>query len=678
LSQPFYVTTPIYYVNGLPHIGHAYTTIAADVACRWQRTLGAPVFVLTGTDEHGQKVLQTAESRGMSPQAHVDDLVVHWRAMWDSLDIQYDRFIRTTEPGHVEVVRAVLQKLQNEGLIVKRDYEGWYHVGDEIFVTEKDVEAGKYPVDQLQRITESNYWFLMSRFQDALIRHIDENPTFILPESRRNEVRGFLRQPLGDLCISRPKARMSWGIELPFDQDYVCYVWFDALLNYLSGIGYHPDPAKAWPDWTVWWPATWQLLGKDILTTHSVYWSTMLMAAGIPLPRSLFAHGWWTSTEGEKMSKSKGNAIDIRILVEEFGPDAARYFFLREKSFGADGGFSYQGFLNRYNADLANDLGNLAHRGLSMTTTWLGGTVPPALDLTALEEGLREAAGRAVRGFVSGLAELQFHSALESLWELVRAGNKYVDTAAPWALNAKGETARLGTVLRQVLEISLLVGAMLDAFMPRKSEELLSRFGWSRAEGQALARGIAALTTDFLAGDPAPLDRLPPGRPAPLDALRTGDPVTLGDPLFPRYREMPARIAALYDQESPATPKAPKVKAPPQPKKKQDPPAQITYDDFAKVALRVGVVRAAAPHPSADRLLVLSVDLGETTPRQIVAGIASKFPPDALIGRKVVVVANLAPAMLRGVESQGMLLAAGAESVVDLVSVDAEPGETVR
>jgi methionyl-tRNA synthetase len=664
LSEPFYVTTPIYYVNGLPHIGHAYTTIAADVACRWQRTLGRPVFFLTGTDEHGQKVLQTAESRGMTPQAHVDDLVVHWRDMWEKLDIQYDRFIRTTDADHVRVVQAVLQKLWDEGLIVKRDYVGWYHVGDEIFVTEKDVEAGKYPLEQLQRITESNYWFLMSRFQDALVRHIEENPSFILPESRRNEVRGFLRQPLGDLCISRPKARMSWGIEIPFDSEYVCYVWFDALLNYLSGVGYHPDPNCAGPDWPKWWPASYQLLGKDILTTHSVYWSTMLMAAGVPLPRTLLAHGWWTSTEGEKMSKSKGNAIDIRILVEEFGPDAARYFFLRDKALGADGGFSYQGFLTRYNADLANDLGNLAHRGFSMTTTWLGAVVPANTAPSDLEDGLRAVAVRAVRGFVAAMADLQYHSALESLWELVRAGNKYIDTAAPWALNSKGERDRLGTVLRYVLEVSLLVGSLLAPYMPRKSAELLGKLGWTPAQGQAYVRGLVDAAAEGMIG---------------LDALTPESPIQLGDPLFPRHREMPARIAALYDPEpEPGSKPAKPPKAPPPPKKKAEPPAQITYDDFAKVALRAGKVLSAAPHPSADRLLVLSIDLGEPTPRQIVAGIASKFKPDDLVGRQVVVVANLAPAMLRGVESQGMLLAAGAESVVDLVTVNADPGETVR
>jgi methionyl-tRNA synthetase len=660
-----YLTTPIYYVNGLPHIGHGYTTIAADVYARWRRSQGDRVFFLTGTDEHGQKVLQTAEKRGMTAQAHVDDLVVHWRAMWERLNITHDRFLRTTEADHQRVVQAVLQRLFDRGLIERKDYEGWYHVNDEIFVTEKDVEAGRYDPKELQRITESNYWFKMSAYQQALVAHIEANPAYIQPASRRNEVLGFLRQPLGDLCISRPRARMSWGIPLPFDEEYVCYVWFDALLNYLSGVGYHPDAAQA-GDWQAWWPARWQLLGKDILTTHAVYWSTMLLALEVPLPTTLYAHGWWTSTDGGKMSKSSGNAIDLALLVDEFGADVCRYFFLRDKAFGADGGFSYEGFLARYNADLANDLGNLAHRGLSMTRSWLGGVVPPAGEATDLEDELRGLAARAVRAYAEGLDTLDFSAALGALWELVKAGNKYVDTTAPWALNKAGNLPRLQSVLRTVLELCHLVACCLLPVMPTRAADLLGKLGVSADDGLRTLSGLVERAAE---------DQLS------LADLAPGATVELGDPLFPRLKELPPRIAALFADAPAATPEAPA------PAPKADPPAArattalpptITYDDFARVGLRAGRVLAAERHPKADRLLVLSVDVGEERPRTIVAGIASKYTPEELVGRGVVVVANLAPVKLRGVTSEGMLLAAGGTEVVGLVSVEAEPGEIVR
>lgn len=660
-DTPIYVTTPIYYVNGLPHIGHAYTTIVADAYARWNRARGRRVFFLTGTDEHGQKVLQKAESRGMTAQAHVDDMVTHWRAMWERLEIDFDRFIRTTEPDHEAVVQAVLQRLHDDGLIVKKDYEGWYHVDDEIFVTDKDVEAGLYDESELQRITESNYWFVMSRYQDQLLAHLESHPEFIQPESRMNEVKGFLRKPLGDLCISRPRARMSWGIELPFDSDYVCYVWFDALLNYLTGIGYHPDPAKA-GDWTTWWPATVQLLGKDILTTHAVYWSTMLMGMGVPLAKQLISHGWWVSADGSKMSKRDGNAIDIGLLIDGFGADAARFYFLREKSLGGDGKFSYEGFLTRYNADLANDLGNLAHRGLSMTKNWIGGVVPSVGEATDLETQLRQQAARSVMAFAKGMDELDFHLALAGLWDLVKAGNKYVDTTQPWALNKKGDTARLATVMRHVLEVCLIAGACLLPVMPAKATELLGKLGVSRADAEALLHGLPERAA---------------GGELPMADLRTGAAVDPGDPLFPRIRDLPPAIAALFTTDEPEPAKKAKKKAK-KGKARPQPAAEITFEEFGRLDLRVGRVLTAESHPKADRLLVLSVDIGEETPRQIVAGLASRFEPDALPGRRVVVVANLKPAMLRGIESQGMILAAGGSEVIDLVGVDALPGEVVR
>lgn len=685
MSDRFYITTPIYYVNGTPHIGHAYTTIAADVATRYNRVLGRESFLLTGTDEHGQKVLQAAEKRGMTPKEHCDDIVGVWRTMMSGLGVEYDRFIRTTDADHERVVQDALQLLRDHDLVYRAEYEGWYYVPDEIFVTEKDVEEGRYDRDKLTRLTEVNWFFRMGRYQERLIAHIEANPGFLRPSSRKNEVLGFLRKPLEDLCISRPRARMSWGIPLPFDGEFVTYVWFDALLNYLTGAGWHPTEPK--PGWDRRWPPTFQLLGKDILTTHAVYWSTMLMAlhdvcapgAKPALPDALFAHGWWT-TDGQKMSKSLGNTIDVGMLVESFGVDATRYFFLREIPFGQDGAFSYDGFLLRYNVDLANDFGNLAHRGLSMTTMWLGGRVPAWSQRGPAEDELAARAQATFEKWRTSMDNLLFHDAMAAVVDLISAGNKYVDTEQPWTLNKNGDVARLRVVKRAVLETVWLATALLMPVMPGKCAELAEKLGKSPAAAAELVRGLAA------------------GRPVLCD-LDDDAPITLGDPLFPRHREMPEPLAGMLAaakaepppvekpskkpkknpetektmSETPETPAAPAAEAPAT-------PATITYDDFAKIKLRTGKVVASEKHPKADKLLVLKVDVGDPEPRTIVAGIASKFAPEDLVGRTVVVVVNLAPAKLRGIVSEGMLLAAGGDKgVIELATVpDCAPGEVVR
>ncbi|MCB9664923.1 MAG: methionine--tRNA ligase [Alphaproteobacteria bacterium] len=653
----WYITTPIYYVNGRPHVGHAYTTIAADTAARWQRARGRDVFFMTGTDEHGQKVLQKAQERGMSPQDHVDDMVVHWQRTMAGLGITYDHFMRTTDARHVACVQACLQALHDRGELYQDTYVGWYSPAAERFWTEKDLVDGKCPDtgQAVEKVEETNWFFRMSAYQERLVAHLEAHPGFIRPESRRNEVLGFLRKPLGDLCISRPRARMAWGIPFPFDPDYVTYVWFDALLNYISEPGFLPG-GQAEPRFADTWPADVQLIGKDILTTHAVYWTTMLMALGLPLPRCLFAHGWWMSADGAKMSKSLGNVIDVDLLVGSFGLDAVRYFLLREIAFGADGQFSYEGFLTRYNADLANDLGNLAHRGLTMTRNWLDGKLPAPGPPTSDDAAITRLATEVVQRFAAGMDGLDFQGALMAVGDLVRAGNKYIDTCAPWTLNKEGHTARLAAVLRTVLEVSHLALVLLAPVMPGKSTELLAKLG--RTEGDAAATLRALLDGGEV-----------------LQALTTGTEVEVGDPLFPRFREMPEAIAALFAEAEAAAP-------PPKPKKKDKqaagPPATITFDDFAKVALRAGTILEAAPHPDATKLLVLKVDVGEPEPRQIVAGIATRYAPADLVGLHVVVVANLAPATIRGVESQGMLLAAGGKEVVGLVQVDADPGEVVR
>ena len=672
--DPFSITTPIYYLNGTPHIGHAYTTIAADAAARWHRLRGRDVRFLTGTDEHGQKVLEAATALGREPKAHCDELVGVWKAMMAKLDITFDRFIRTTDADHEALVKDVLQRLYDRGEIYRAEYRGWYLVKDEVFVTDKEREeriaSGELTEDQFRMFEETNWFFRMSKYQQPLLDAITDDPDLVMPENRRNEVLGFLSKPLGDLCISRPKARMGWGIELPFDADYVCYVWFDALLNYLTGLG-----ATAEAPTSPYWPATYQLIGKDILTTHAVYWTTMLMAIGAPLPRHLFAHGWWVSSDGQKMSKSVGNVIDVDLLADGFGVDATRSYLLREIRFGADGQFSYRGFLDRYNADLANDLGNLAHRALSMTDKWLGGVVPTRPDGVGPDADLVARAGRTIEAVEAGFGALRFKEALEGVFDMVRAGNKFVDTRAPWALNKAGDREALASVMRDVLEICALAGVLLLPVMPGKAATLLRRLGVAQEDaGKDAGKGEAAgFIASWIAGERR------------LDVLTEGRALTIGDPLFPRMAELPPAIAALFtpDDEKPAMSDD---GTDPNAAKKADPGDEIPlpdmpwieFPDFQKIVLKVGRVIEASDHPNADKLLVMKVDVGEARPRTICAGIKAVFAPESLVGKSVVVVANLKPRKLRGVPSEGMILAAGGETVIDLVTTAAAPGDTVR
>lgn len=643
--RPFYVTTPIYYVNDAPHIGHAYTTVAADTLARWHRMNGRPTFFLTGTDEHGQKVQRAAEKLGRTPQAHADAMHLRFKALWERLGVQYDDFIRTTEPRHGAFVQGLLTRLHDRGLLYAADYSGWYSTSAERFWSDEEVAKataaalGK-PVSEsdlhngvagvcpdtgaaVEWITEKNWFFRMSSFQDRLVAHITDHPACIQPDTRRNEVLGYLRKPLGDLCISRPKARLPWGIPLPFDPEYVTYVWFDALSNYLSAL---QDP----PERQAFWPEALHLVGKDILTFHTVYWFSMLMAADIAPPKQVYAHGWWLMT-GKKMSKSLGNVVKPDALIDAYGADAVRYFLLREVPFGGDGEFSHEGFLLRYNSDLANDLGNLAHRSLSMTAQWLGSVVPEAGPATDGDRELQATAARATAAFAAGLDAVQFKAALEGLWELVRAGNKYIDSEAPWALNKRGDTARLGAVLRNAIEVVRVAVSHLACVCPERAAQMLGRLGLAAPD-------------------------LAPG----FDRLVAGSPVQFLDPLFPRLLEIPE---SLMSTEPVAAPPA----AAPAPAPVADLPL-IEYDDFAKVQLRTGVVLTADKHPKADRLLVLSVDVGEAAPRTIVAGIAAVYEPAELVGKTVIVVCNLKPAKLRGIESQGMLLAAGGSDVASILT----------
>ncbi|MCH7520849.1 MAG: methionine--tRNA ligase [Candidatus Marinimicrobia bacterium] len=467
----FYITTPIYYVNDQPHLGHAYTTILADVLARYRRALGDRVHFLTGTDEHGLKVQQAAQARGVEPQAHCDEYVQRFQELWRRLNISHDDFIRTTEPRHKVVVQRLLQDLHDKGELYLDEYEGLYSVSEERFVTQKEVDSGAFR--QVEKIKERNWFFRMSAYQERLVAHIDEHPEFIQPESRRNEVLGFLRKPLGDLCISRPKSRLTWGIELPFDTDFVNYVWFDALTNYISAIGYTGEG----PEFEQWWPVDIHLIGKDILTTHAVYWPTMLMAAGIPLPKTIFAHGWWLMGD-EKMSKSLGNVVRPLDLIDQVGVDPVRYYLMRDMVLGQDASFTADSFVRRYNADLANDLGNLVNRVAKFIRSNFDGKVPVGVndENSTLHEILIARTKDVVARVPELIGAMRLHEAIEQVIQLVRNTNWYLEQTQPWKA-VKTDRARAGSALYHAAEALRIALQLLHPVMPSRVEAMRAMIG---------------------------------------------------------------------------------------------------------------------------------------------------------------------------------------------------------
>lgn len=643
MSDKCYITTPIYYVNDKPHIGHAYTTILADVLARYHRLLGVPTWFLTGTDEHGQKVQRAAEKAGITPQQQADQTVVNFQELWKKLGITNDDFIRTTEERHKRVVQAMLQDLWDRGEIYRAEYDGLYDVTSETFVTEKDLPEGKKPEDlpNIVRVKEANYFFKMSKYQQWLIDYINANPKFIQPDFRRNETLGFLRQPLQDLCISRPKARLAWGIEMPFDKDYVCYVWFDALVNYISAVGYRSDDER----FAKWWPANYHLIGKDILTTHTVYWPTMLKACDIALPTTIFAHGWWLMG-GDKMSKSVGNVVNPMDMIARYGVDAFRYFLMTEMILGHDTNFTEDGFRRRFNADLANDLGNLVSRVLDMVTRYCDGKIPApaknALDGPD-EKVLWDEVQKAVTAIENGLAEMRIDLAIEQALAAVKAVNKYFQIRQPW-VQAKDENKEpLHTTLYLAAEALRVVSQLLQPVMPEKMEQLRNSLGLS---GHCTFPELREF-----------------GKLAP------GTEVTKSEGLFPRI-QLPA------EQPEPEKPK--KAASPSPSKKKHEAPADapvgvIEFAEVGKLQLRTAKVLAAELVEGASKLLKLEIEIGDEK-RRIVAGIAQHYKPEDIVGKTIVVVANLKPAIIRGVESNGMLLAATKGDQMRVITVDGDIG----
>ncbi|MCX6360630.1 MAG: methionine--tRNA ligase [Armatimonadetes bacterium] len=652
-SKTVYITTPIYYVNGSPHIGSALTTLCCDVLARYQRMRGHEVWFLTGTDEQATKCFEAAAEAGKEPLQFVTDLAAEFRAAWDGMDFAYDDFIRTTEPRHVSVVQEVFRRLRDSGDIYKGTYEGWYCVSDETFFRDTDVKPdGLCPNAEcrkpLRRVQEENWFFRLSAYGDRLLEQIEANPGWLQPEFRKNEVIAFIKQGLRDASVTR--GNNGWGIPVPDEPDKVVYVWFDALINYLAATGWPTDMER----YEQLWPADAHLMAKEIFVRfHATMWPAMLMALGLPLPKQVYAHGWWVGATGQKEGKRTGGLPHPLALADELAGltgaeksvavDAVRYLLIREMVFHGDSEYSHEGFLKRYNTDLANDIGNLCNRTVTMASRYFEGAAPtPA----GVDEEVRAFAAQAAADYAAALDEYRFNGALEAAWRLVARMNRYIEEKTPWALAKRGERGELATVLYTCLEAVRVVACLVAPVMPTASAALFRQIGmegasatWDDARGWGLLPAAAAL-------------------PAPA-------------PLFPRIQEAPAAAAQPAAVKPAAQPKEKPVTEAPAPAPAPEGPATITYDDFAKVELRVARVLAAERIPKADKLLKLTVDLG-TEQRTILAGIAEMYEPEEVAGKQVVIVANLAPRKMRGIESQGMILAADTEGQAILLQPETE------
>ncbi len=629
MTERFTITTPIYYPNDRLHIGHAYTTVAADAIARFHRLRGEDVFFVTGTDEHGQKIEDRASKVGKTPLAYVDEIVADIRDLWQVLGISHDDFIRTTESRHERVVQEVFRRLEAKGDLYLSQYEGWYCTPCESFWVEGKLVDGNCPTcgGPVARLNEESYFFRLSRYAEPLLAYIESHPDFIQPVSRRNEMIQFIRQGLEDLSVSRTSFR--WGIPLPQDPRHIAYVWVDALTNYITACGYLQDPER----FSRYWPADVHLVGKEIVRFHAVIWPALLLSLDLPLPKVVYGHGWLLLGE-QKMSKSRGNVIDPRKLVQRYGRDAVRYYLLREVPFGADGSYTEDALILRTNVDLANDLGNLLSRTTAMIERFTGGIIPqPGAS------SLRGQAEETVRRVEERLARLQVSDAVAAVFELVKRANKFIEEEAPWQLHRSGD-ARLSDVLYDLAESLRITAVLLKPFLLDAPDAIFRQLGLGSAEGATFAA-------------------------AAWGGLPAGTKVQRGEPIFPRIEtEREAEAAA---GEAVAAAKAPKVeKAAPAPAAEE--PGVITIDEFQRLDLRVGTILEASRVKGADRLLQLKVDLGEQEPRTVVSGIAEYYQPEALAGTQIVLVANLQPAKIRGVVSHGMILAGKTSETLQIVA----------
>lgn len=649
-QETFYITTPIYYPSGNLHIGHAYTTVAGDAMARYKRLKGFEVRYLTGTDEHGQKIQRKAEEAGITPQQYVDGIVAGIKELWDSMDISYDDFIRTTEKRHTEVVSKMFQKLVDQGDIYLDEYQGWYSVSDETYYTELQlvdpvydengkVIGGKSPDSghPVELVKEESYFFRMGKYADRLLKFYEENPEFIQPESRKNEmINNFIKPGLEDLAVSR--TTFDWGIKVPGDPKHVVYVWIDALSNYITALGYGSDNDSLYKKF---WPANVHLVGKEIVRFHTIYWPIMLMALDLPLPKKVFAHGWILMKDG-KMSKSKGNVVNPVTLIERYGLDALRYYLLREVPFGSDGVFTPEGFVERVNFDLANDLGNLLNRTVAMINKYFDGVIPEyRISEGNFEKSLVEAHQETKAMYEKHMDNMEFSVVLTNLWQLISRNNKYIDETQPWVLAKEGKTEELATVMVHLAESLRRIAILLKPFLTKTPDRIFQQLNVADEQLKTWES----------------LDQ--------FGEIPAGTKVEKGEPIFPRLDIAEEVEYIKKEMQGPAV----EEKKEKQPEKQEVPESEeITIDDFMKIDLRVAQVLQAEPVKKADKLLKLQLDLGYEQ-RQVVSGIAQYYKPEELVGRRVICVTNLKPVKLRGELSQGMILAGSQDGVLALASV---------